>query len=522
MTTVLTKALLRETIDIIQEVYKEDNVPWICGYSGGKDSSAVVQLVWMALSELPDWERSKPVHIISTDTLVESPVVAFWASQSLKKMRDAAIQDRLPIIPHRLTPQIQNTFWVNLIGRGYPYPRANFRWCTDRLKIDASNQFIKRILAAESEAILVLGSRKAESASRRRVMEGYEDKRYRAHLSPNGSYPNTYVFTPIEEWEDSMVWQFLMQYSNPWGHSNKDLLAMYRGASADNECPLVVESGTPSCGGSRMGCWVCTMVTEDKSLAAMIQNDEEKSWMLPLLDFRNYIASYNQNNGKTQNQSDRDRRDFRRMTGNLTWHKGRLVHGPYKKTVREDFLEKLLELQLFIQKTGPEEVRNTELITMDEMRYIRKIWLNEKHEFDDSLPAIYKRVTGKEFIDHSIIKNKYYGKAEWDLLSEVCKDMYPNHQLMLELQSSLLDVEARYSAMSSSRNVVKNLESIIKHSYFKDEQDAEAMMRTRRSRRGEVDDISEEDRSDELESEPEDLTNNSINTSPYNYEKEDY
>ena len=53
MATVLTKDLLKETIETIQQLYKEDNIPWICGYSGGKDSSAVVQLVWMALSELP-------------------------------------------------------------------------------------------------------------------------------------------------------------------------------------------------------------------------------------------------------------------------------------------------------------------------------------------------------------------------------------------------------------------------------------------------------------------------------------
>lgn len=513
MATVLTKDLLNKTIEIIQQVYKEDNIPWICGYSGGKDSSAVVQLVWMAISRLPDWQRTKPIHVISTDTLVESPVVALWASQSLERMKNAAEQEGLPIIPHRLTPQIQNTFWVNLIGRGYPCPRANFRWCTDRLKIDASNQFIKGILAAESEAILVLGSRKAESASRRRVMEGYEERRYRAYLSPNGSYPNTYVFTPIENWEDSMVWQFLMQHQNPWGHSNKDLLAMYRGASSDNECPLVVESGTPSCGGSRMGCWVCTMVTEDKSLAAMIQNDEEKAWMLPLLDFRNYIAAYNQGTDMSQNELDRSRRDFRRMTGKLTWHRNRLVHGPYTKDVREDFLRRLLKLQLFIQETGPDEVKNSELITMDELRFIRKIWLNDKHEFDDSLPRIYEEIIGKPFEDNSIVKNKYYGQDEWALLSEVCKDLYPDHVLMLELQSGLLDIEARNSAISSTKNVVKNLESKIKQAYFKDEEDAEELMRQRRARRGMID--------EDIESGDEPDTDEPINTSPVGYDEEE-
>ena len=310
-----------------------------------------------------------------------------------------------------------------------------------------------------------------------------------------------------------MVWQFLMQHTNPWGHSNKDLLAMYRGASSDNECPLVVESGTPSCGGSRMGCWVCTMVTEDKSLAAMIQNDEEKSWMLPLLDFRNYIAAYNQDSDMSQNELDRSRRDFRRMTGNLTWHRNRLVHSPYTKKVREDFLTRLLKLQLFIQKTGPDGVKNSELITMDELRYIRKIWLNDKHEFDDALPRIYEEVIGKPFDDNSIVKNKYYGQAEWSLLSEVCKDLYPEYELMLEMQSGLLDIEARNSAISSTKNVIKNLESKIKQSFFKNEEDAEELMRQRRARRGMVDDDQESDDASD--------TDEPINTSPNGFEEED-
>ena len=255
-------------------------------------------------------------------------------------------------------------------------------------------------------------------------------------------------------------------------------------------------------------------MTEDKSLKAMIQNDEEKSWMLPLLDFRNYIAAYSQGSDLTQNELDRGRRDFRRMTGNLTWHNNRLVHGPYTKEVREDFLRRLLKLQLFIQETGPEEVRETELITMDELRYIRKIWLDEKHEFDDMVPKIYKEITGKDFEDHSILGNKYYGKDEWDLLSDVCKDLYPDYELMVELQSSLLDMEAKNSAISSTKNVVKNLEAKIKHSYYKNEEDAEDMLRMRRKRQGLVDDskYAQEDETD---------TDEPINTSPLGFEEED-
>lgn len=463
----LTKEDIRDVIETIKGLYLEDRIPWICGYSGGKDSTAVVQLVCMALSELPKDKLNKIVHVISTDTLVEQPVVALWATASLNKMREKATEEGLPIIPHRLTPVTKNTFWVNLIGRGYPYPRRDFRWCTDRLKIDPSNRFIKDILDAESEAILVLGSRKAESATRKAVMEGYERKRYRENLSPNGSFPNSYVFTPIENWSNDNVWQFLVQYPNPWGHSNKDLLAMYSGASSDGECPLVIDTSTPSCGNSRFGCWVCTMVTEDKSMAAMIQNDEEKSWMLPLLEFRNDIAG--------DWQTDRDRRDFRRRDGHLTYHNGRLVHGPYNQETRLYFLRRLLQVEKLIHEIGPEEIKEVPLITEDELRLIRQIWLDEFHEFDDMLPVIYKEETGKEYNDGTISKNKYFGAEETKLLKDVSAELFKEQTLLPEMLRALLDTEAKAAATSNKRNVILNFEKEIKKAFYKDEDDAEAM-----------------------------------------------
>lgn len=470
----LSKADVRDVIDVIKGLYLSDMIPWICGYSGGKDSTAVVQLVWEALSELPVEQRKKTVHVISTDTLVESPVVALWATRSLEKMRAQAKTEKLPIIPHRLTPTTSNTFWVNLIGRGYPYPRRDFRWCTDRMKIDPSNRFIKSILDAESEAILVLGTRKAESATRKAVMEGYEKKRYREHLSPNGSFPNSYVFTPIENWSNDNVWQFLLQYPNPWGHSNKDLMSMYSGASSDGECPLVIDTSTPSCGNSRFGCWVCTMVTEDKSMAAMIQNDEEKSWMLPMLDFRNEIAG--------DWETDRKRRDFRRKDGRLTWHNNRLVHGPYTKETREFFLRRLLEVEKLVHEIGPEEIKSVPLITAAELELIRQIWLDEKHEFDDTLPRIYEEVTGQKYSDQLISKNKYFGSEEAALLHAVCDELYAGEELMPELQRALLDTEAKAAAMSNKRNVILNFEKEIEKAIYRDEQDAElvAMDRARK------------------------------------------
>ena len=139
MADTITKDTIEGLKDTIQKLYMADDIPWVIGYSGGKDSTATVQLVWMAIEEMPKENRIKPVHIINTDTLVESPIVAKWVEKSLACMQSAAKESSLPFVTHRLIPDYNNTFWVNLIGRGYPFPRMKYRWCTDRLKIKPVN-----------------------------------------------------------------------------------------------------------------------------------------------------------------------------------------------------------------------------------------------------------------------------------------------------------------------------------------------------------------------------------------------
>ena len=357
--SVITKENIDGLITTIQNLYLSDDIPWMIGYSGGKDSTATVQLVWMAIERLPAEMRKKPIHIMNTDTLVESPIVSRWVKKSLEQMKVVGKEKAMPFVPEQLTPDFNNTFWVNLIGRGYPFPRKKYRWCTDRLKIQPVNNFIRNKIAEHGEVILVLGTRKQESARRNRTMVNLEKKRVRELLSPNPTLANELVFSPLENWSDDDVWVFLMQYKNPWGYSNVDLLTMYRGASADNECPLMVDKSLPSCGKSRFGCWVCTMVEKDKSMEAMIANDEEKEWMTPLLEFRNKFGDEN---------GDRERRSFRRMNGQIQGSHGKLFHGPYKKEVREEWLRDLLQIQNTINTEGPEEFHNLELIRMEELR----------------------------------------------------------------------------------------------------------------------------------------------------------
>ena len=318
-----------------------------------------------------------------------------------------------------------------------------------------ADSFIRQVIRKSGEVILVLGTRKAESARRAANMAKHREWRVRDRLNTNPNRPNSFIYVPIEDWTTDEVWMYLMQWDNPWGGNNKDLFAMYRGATADNECPLVVDTSTPSCGDSRFGCWVCTLVNKDKSMEAMIQNDEEKEWLQPLLDIRNELDIKN----------DRDRRDFRRIHGNVQLFERNIgdgktsiepIPGPYTKEWREHWLRKVLEAQVQVRKTAPEEFKDITLITTEELSEIRRIWLEEKHEFDDSLPRIYQEVTGETFNDPRSIAddNKIIGNDEWETLKDICGE----DQMYFELMTKLLDTERQYQIKSHRRGIYHGLE----------------------------------------------------------------
>jgi DNA sulfur modification protein DndC len=467
------KATIAQLKQEIRELYRADDVPWFVGYSGGKDSTAVLQLTWLALAELPAEQRRKTVHVISTDTMVENPVVAAWVQRSLAVMRERAVQDSMPIEPQLLHPKLEESFWVNLIGRGYPAPRPQFRWCTERLKIKPSNRFIRQLVADNGEAILLIGSRKAESNARARLLARYQKHRVRDRLSPSGTLPGCFIFTVIEDWSNDDVWMFLMQEKNPWGITNKDLLGMYQGASADGECPLVVDSSTPSCGDSRFGCWVCTLVDKDKSMTAMVQNDEEKEWMMPLLKLRNEL-DFRNGRGPNGENSDHHLRDFRRMAGAVQLVEGdKLIPGPYTQESRERWLRKLLEAQTWIRRNGPEHVWGIELITLPELQEIRRIWVVEKHEMEDTLPRIYPEATGEPYPGPRVDDNLVLGESEMQLLREVCGQ----DRLQFEMARELLSVERQQRAQARRAGLFDRLEKSISRHYYDSREDAIDMAR---------------------------------------------
>jgi DNA sulfur modification protein DndC len=453
----------------IQSLYLSNSIPFVIGYSGGKDSSAVVQLIWNAISKLSIEERHKKIYVMTTDTQVENPLVSTWVKQSLARMKNEAKMQQMPVEPYLLRPEIKDTFWTCLIGKGYPAPRHGFRWCTERLKITPTNHFIRQQIRENGEVILMLGTRKAESNKRASTMNKYEINSFQEQLNLkeniskplrySGSLPNAIIYSPIEDWRTDEVWMYLMQWENPWGGDNKELLAMYRGATADNECPLVVDTSTPSCGSSRFGCWVCTLVDKDTSLSMMVQNDEEKEWLQPLVELRNELDLLD----------DRERRDFRRLVGKVQLFERNLngeisiepIPGPYTKQWREYWLRRVLEAQESVRTNAPEDMKDITLITTEELSEIRRIWREEKHEFDDQLPKIYKQVTGETFQDpRPGADNNLLGSEEWDILADICAE----DSMHLELLAKLIDTERQYFLKISRKGIYKDLEKCFESS----------------------------------------------------------
>ena len=210
------------------------------------------------------------------------------------------------------------------------------------MKIDPANRFILDKVAEHGEMVVVLGVRKSESSARAQVMNL---RRITGSLLSRHSSLPTFVYTPIEDLKVDDVWTYLLQTPSPWGNNNRDLVTMYRNAQA-GECPLVVDTTTPSCGNSRFGCWVCTVVTKDKAMEAMIENGED--WMEPLLTYRDELATTQDPAVKSQ------LRDFKRRNGRVMRKKdGGIVRGPYKLKTRQDLLRRLLEVQKKVRATGP-------------------------------------------------------------------------------------------------------------------------------------------------------------------------
>lgn len=343
-------ARLRQIRRIIREEYLQAHEkPWIVGFSGGKDSTLLLQVLVESLLSIPPDERIRQVYVLSNDTLVESPIYQSQVSKKLDHIAEGLSSLNLPVRVVRTYPEPDSSFWVNLLGKGYPAPNRNFRWCTDRMKIRPTTKFIREQVSAAGEVILLLGVRRAESIARAQRIDSYTASEKDNRLNSHNDIRGCLIFRPIVDLTNDDVWHILLNVRPPWGGDHRELVTLYRNAQG-GECPFVVsEDDSPSCGSTsvRFGCWTCTVVDKDNSLNGLIDSGFE--YLEPLSVFRERLKF-------VSNQP-----EFRskvRRNGNPGL-------GPLTIEARKMLLTELLQVQ---QDSG------LELISDHEIRLIEDWW----------------------------------------------------------------------------------------------------------------------------------------------------
>ena len=330
----------------MRDLYLADNRPWIVGYSGGKDSTAVLQMVYYMLKELPPEKRHKTVHVVCNDTLVETPPIVEHMTRTLEAVAVVSKEDGLPIITKKRIPPLKDRFFVKVIGRGYPAPTRVFRWCTDHMKIRPTNAYIKEQISQSGEVIIVLGTRRGESSQRSRTIKHYENIHGNGLIRPHGSLAGAYIYPPIQELDMEDVWSYLLQVRPPWDTTNRKLWVLY-GRASGRDCPLVVDPTTQPCGNSRFGCWTCTVVRKDKSMEGLIDSGED--WMEPLLNYRDWLKEI---------REDKSLREPKRRNG-------KEAPGPFTLQTREVMFRRLMDIEKEVSMP---------LIPDEEKKEIQRLW----------------------------------------------------------------------------------------------------------------------------------------------------
>lgn len=429
-------------IDEICDQYSinDNNRPWIIGFSGGKDSTVLLTLTWLALLKIKKEQGSsflsREVHVVCNDTLVENPIIVNYVNKVLRKIREASLKHSLPVFVQKTTPRLEDSFFVNLIGKGYPAPNNSFRWCTERLKIKPTAKFINDIVKSEDndhhEAIILVGTRKSESLTRAKSIRKHEidGKRLTKHPLQN----NVFVYSPIKELMLEEIWYVINTFKSPWEANNKELFNIYMDASADDyECPTMIsDKEHKSCGQSRFGCWTCTVVKQDKSISAQIENGQD--WLIPLRDLRNWIQ---EERNKPENRS-----HLRRNGVEATIPHGGVVELAHRAKI----LEKVLTAQKNINNLG----YDIDLINIQELIAIQVIWYRDLY-FQYTVSDIYNKVFNKHL---DMKQHNELIKKEEELLLSACN----NDKKQFNLIQDLLKLEKSKTIMMKKRGLIEDIE----------------------------------------------------------------
>jgi len=298
-------------------------------FSGGKDSTVVLQHVFAAIGD-----TGKKCYVVTADTLMEIPYFQEYLNRTRERIKSYINRNRLNVEVVMVMPKLKNSFWVSVLGKGYPAAHMGFRWCTGVLKIDPITRFLREVADGKKYTVFV-GVRSAESPLRARI---YRQKDYKPKH-----------FAPILDWSSHDVWEYLMTEPCLWGEDHRELIDVYKYSS--DECVYGEAQGV-CVGNARYGCWACPLQNE-KQLDMIGYHTKDEFRYSKLKQFKQLLVTA------------ANRIDCR----SIIRRNGDTGAGPFLVNVRKMLFKKL---------KSTEKATGWKLITSKEEAYIRRYWEAEQ------------------------------------------------------------------------------------------------------------------------------------------------
>jgi DNA sulfur modification protein DndC len=317
---------------VVAEIRKRLRGVNVVSFSGGKDSTVTLKLVLEAMRGL-----LCKLFIITSDTGVEIPYFQQYVDQVKQQIREYIAAAKINAEVVTVRPPAIDSFWVSVLGKGYPAAHMGFRWCTGKLKIDPITNHIKSITGDDDFSVFI-GVRSAESAMRAKI---YLQKDYKPHH-----------FAPVLDWSAQDIWTYLLSSECPWGDHSR-LIEVYRYSS--DECVYGEKQGV-CIGNARYGCWPCPLQKVGQlNMIAYYTNDDR---YLKLREFKTTLC------GMANNRSLRS----------VIRRNGETGSGPFTVAIRKRLFSDLKQLEA---STG------WQFITEDEEDEIRRHW-----EVDEKIHSV--------------------------------------------------------------------------------------------------------------------------------------
>lgn len=378
-----------------KDVDEEGNLrPWSVGWSGGKDSTAMLGLLINTLKSLDTEQLQRSVYVVMSDTLVENPMLETYMHEQVRLLTEYIKENTLPIHVKLVHPTLEESYFVLTLGRGYFLPLNNGqgRWCTQRLKVKPQQAAMKEI----NPSLTLVGTRFSESQQREASMH----KHSVGEKLGKTSKADTLTFAVIADWTIEDVWHFLSLDQLPWT-SSIPVRKLYH--EATGECAVANPKGVEkkllvskaeACG-ARFGCWLCPVVRTDRSTEEMTDYHE---WLEPLTMYRELqsqvYGSYEP--PKVQGMKRKERSEqlrkweavneqVKRITKSGYNRKGTRMkngHGTFTVEARKFLFAKLMQTQTYVNQlrvvNGLEPMT---LISQEQIDFIKWHWENDEKNY---------------------------------------------------------------------------------------------------------------------------------------------